>query len=271
MRRVEVQRWPAVPTAPNRIARVARSRFASSVTMMALLPPSSRMVRPKRSRDRRGHVLADLRRAGERDRAAAARSFSIRSPTLRPGPIDEREDARDAPWSAITRLAMCCTAIAHSGVGPAGFQTTGSPQTAASARVPRPHRHREVERGDDADDAERVPLLHHPVRRAAPRPSSGRRAGARGRRRSRRCRSSPALRRGPRRGSSPSRALTRSPSGSFISRSALPRSRTTSPRFGAGTMRQVANAATAVADDLRRRRRRSPARTRAIGSPVVGL
>ena len=48
MRRVVVQRWPAVPTAPNKIARVARSRSASSATMMALLPPSSRIDRPKR-------------------------------------------------------------------------------------------------------------------------------------------------------------------------------------------------------------------------------
>ena len=33
----------------------------------------------------------------------------------------------------MTRLAICCTAIAHSGVGPAGFHTTGSPHTAAIA------------------------------------------------------------------------------------------------------------------------------------------
>ena len=37
------------------------------------------------------------------------------------------------PWSAMTRLAMCCTATAQSGVGSAGFHTTGSPQTAAMA------------------------------------------------------------------------------------------------------------------------------------------
>ena len=37
------------------------------------------------------------------------------------------------PWSAITRLAMCCTAIEQRGVGSAGFQMTGSPHTAARA------------------------------------------------------------------------------------------------------------------------------------------
>ncbi len=51
-------------------------------------------------------------------------------------PARPRRAARRSPctpWSAITRLAMCCTATAQSGVGSAGFQTTGSPQTAAIA------------------------------------------------------------------------------------------------------------------------------------------
>ena len=66
-------------------------------------------------------------------------------------------------------------------------------------RVPRPHRDREVEGRDDA--ARRRADARSPSsggRRARWR-WSGRRAGATGRRRSRRCRSSPALRRGPRR------------------------------------------------------------------------
>src|SRR3990170_6288472 len=46
--RVVVQRCPEVPTAPKRMARTARSKGASSATRMALLPPSSSMVRPKR-------------------------------------------------------------------------------------------------------------------------------------------------------------------------------------------------------------------------------
>ena len=58
MRRVEVQRCPAVPRAPNTIARVARSRFASSVMMIALLPPSSRMV-PESPGYGFGNVLSD--------------------------------------------------------------------------------------------------------------------------------------------------------------------------------------------------------------------
>ena len=43
-----VQRWPAVPTAPNSTARRARSRLASFITMTPLLPPSSSSVRPRR-------------------------------------------------------------------------------------------------------------------------------------------------------------------------------------------------------------------------------
>jgi len=43
-----VQRWPAVPSAENTIARAASSRSAASVTSMPLLPPSSRIDRPNR-------------------------------------------------------------------------------------------------------------------------------------------------------------------------------------------------------------------------------
>ena len=48
-RRSEVQRCPAVPTAENTIARTAMSRSAEGATIIALLPPSSRIGRPKRA------------------------------------------------------------------------------------------------------------------------------------------------------------------------------------------------------------------------------
>ena len=86
MRRVEVQRWPAVPTAPNRIARTARSRFASSATMMALLPPSSRMVRPKRP----ATVCATCRPMAVEpvnEISGSRSSCSMASPMVRPEPI----------------------------------------------------------------------------------------------------------------------------------------------------------------------------------------
>ncbi len=43
-----MQRCPAVPTAPKTIEGMAISRSAESETITALLPPSSRMVLPKR-------------------------------------------------------------------------------------------------------------------------------------------------------------------------------------------------------------------------------
>ena len=72
--------------------------------------------------------------------------------------------------------------------------------------VPRPHRDREVERGDDADDARAGATAPSSGGPGAPRRSSARRAGGRARPRSRRCRSSPAPRRAPRSGSCRPRA-----------------------------------------------------------------
>jgi hypothetical protein len=63
--------------------------------------------------------------------------------------------------SFITSATMFWHAIAVSGVFSLGFQTTGSPHTHASIAF---HAHTatgKVERGDDPDRAQRVPLLHH--------------------------------------------------------------------------------------------------------------
>ena len=68
--------------------------------------------------------------------------------------------------SRITRLQMCCTAIADSGVLGEGFQTEASPQTAARKAF---HAHTatgKLNARDDADHAERMPLLVHAVLRA---------------------------------------------------------------------------------------------------------
>src|SRR5207237_6224974 len=45
---LEVQRWPAVPTAPKKIDCVAISRSAVGQTISALLPPNSMIVLPSR-------------------------------------------------------------------------------------------------------------------------------------------------------------------------------------------------------------------------------
>ncbi len=47
-RRVVVQRCPAVPTAPKTTDGIAIFKLVLGVMMMALLPPSSRMVLPRR-------------------------------------------------------------------------------------------------------------------------------------------------------------------------------------------------------------------------------
>ena len=65
-RRVVVQRWPAVPTAPNTMAGTASFRSAVSSTMMALLPPSSSRLLPSRRATRSADVAADGRGTRER-------------------------------------------------------------------------------------------------------------------------------------------------------------------------------------------------------------
>ena len=60
---------------------------------------------------------------------------------------------------------MFCTAIADSGVFGEGFQTADVAADRGEERIPRPHRDREIERADDPDDAERMPLLVHAVLR----------------------------------------------------------------------------------------------------------
>ena len=45
---VVVHLCPAVPTAPNKMLGIANSMFAVGVTTIALFPPSSSMVRPRR-------------------------------------------------------------------------------------------------------------------------------------------------------------------------------------------------------------------------------
>ena len=68
--------------------------------------------------------------------------------------------------ASMTSLQIFCTAIAQSGVWCDGFQTADVAADGGEERVPGPDRDREVEGRDDADDAERMPLLVHAVPRA---------------------------------------------------------------------------------------------------------
>ena len=221
--------------------RSARSRSADGATIAALLPPSSRIDRPNRAATTGADLAAHRSRTGGRHdrhtvvgdqcRADLARRPARPAPG-RPARRRRRRPARTAPAQAS----------AVSGVLSDGFQITGSPRDERQRGVPRPHRDREVERGDHTDRPHRLPGLHHPVAGTLRWRSSGRAAGATGRRRSRRCRSSPAPRRGLRSGSCRPRSTTSSPSSSLCSRSSSPSRRTTLPRTGAGVSRHTSNA-----------------------------
>ena len=115
--------------------------------------------------------------------------------------------------------------------------------------VPRPHRAREVERGDHADDPERVPGLHQPVPGPLRRHRAARRADGTARRRSRRCRSSPGPRRAPRRRSCRPRSPTRSASVVLVLGQQLAEPLDQPRRAPApGTVRHARNAACAAVD-----------------------
>ncbi len=86
----------------------------------------------------------------------------MRSPTSAPGPTT-RLKTPSRPWRSITRLQMFCTAIGGQRRLRRRLPDHGVAAHRGERRVPRPHRDREVEGGDDADHAERVPLLVHAV------------------------------------------------------------------------------------------------------------
>ena len=91
-------------------------------------------------------------------------SLIIRSPTTEPGPMDEVEDALQA-----VPLHHGVADVLH-GDGGQRCRRRRLPDRGVAAdggqgRVPGPDRDREVEGRDDADHAQRVPLLVHPVAR----------------------------------------------------------------------------------------------------------
>ena len=127
-----VQRWPQVPTAAKTMARTAMSRSAEGATIIALLPPSSRIGRAKRSatftatsRPMRVEPVAET--MGTSGLATSA------SPTSRPPLTIWSRSAGASPKRATARSKIRWQASAVSGVFSDGFQITGSPQTSARA------------------------------------------------------------------------------------------------------------------------------------------
>ncbi len=144
------------------MARTASSGSALGRTISALLPPSSSRLRPSRpatatatARPMRTEPVAEI--------SGSAGDAARRAPTS-PPPISRRGDAGRGLREVRQHLAD--EALAGGGAQRRllrGLPHDGVAADQAEHRVPRPHRHREVERGDDADRAERVPLLHQAV------------------------------------------------------------------------------------------------------------
>jgi hypothetical protein len=136
-RRSDVQRWPAVPTAAKVTARAAISRSALGATIMALLPPSSRMARPKRSATCTA-TLRPMRVLPVALTTATCRDAARASPTSRPPSSTACSPAGAvcgcvAENCAMARASRAWHASAVNGVFSDGFQRTLSPQTRASA------------------------------------------------------------------------------------------------------------------------------------------
>ncbi len=100
--------------------------------MMALFPPSSRMVRARRPPT----TSATLRPTSQlpvAETSGMRRSWRSRSPTVDPFPMTREKMAGSTSLARQTSAAIFVTAMAVRGVLEAGFQRVESPQTAARA------------------------------------------------------------------------------------------------------------------------------------------
>ncbi len=114
------------------MARNAISRSADGATIMALLPPSSRMHLPKRAATF-GPTTRPMRVEPVAETIATSRFATMASPTS-DLPISTCDSACGAPSKRLSaRSKIFCVANADNGVFSDGFHITGSPQTIASA------------------------------------------------------------------------------------------------------------------------------------------
>src|SRR5690348_6879667 len=128
--RVVVQRWPAVPTAPNTAPRMAMVRSASSEMIIALLPPSSNNERPSLAPTAAPTALP-IRVEPVADTNGTLVSLAIHSPTSRP-PITRPLTPSGTLLALNTSCIIFWQATAQRGVFSDGFHTHTSPQTQAS-------------------------------------------------------------------------------------------------------------------------------------------
>ncbi len=126
-----MQRWPAVPTAEKAMPRTASSRSADGATIAPLLPPSSRISRPKRAATT-GATARPIRVDPVADTIATSSWAASAAPTSLP-PSNTWLRSGGAPTSLAARPRRASHATAVSGVLSDGFHSTGSPETRASA------------------------------------------------------------------------------------------------------------------------------------------
>ena len=239
-RRSDVQRWPQVPTAANRIARTARSRSALGVTIIALLPPSSSSERP-----RRAATFGAIARPIAVDPVADTSGTRGSSTSARPAlpTITSTSPSGASPKRSSARRNSAWQASAVSGVREDGFQITGSPHTSASAafQLQTATGKLNAVMMPTGPSGSQVSIIRCPGRSdAIVRPYS--------------CRDSPTAKSqmsiisctSPRPSWPilPASRVTSAPSASFSWRSSSASRRTSSPRRGAGTSRQTRNAST---------------------------
>ena len=128
MRLVAVQRWPVVPKPPHSPPSMARSRLASSSTIMGFLPPSS----SEQCLKLLAAVVPTMRPTSldpVREIARTSGCSVSGPPTLDPNPVTMLITPRGTPASvsARTRLKV------ESGVSCAGLMTQVLPQTIAGS------------------------------------------------------------------------------------------------------------------------------------------
>ena len=266
-----MQRWPAVPTAANAIARTASSRSArrrhDHRVVAAQLEQAA--AQPRGDAGRQG--AAHRRRPGGRDERHA-RVVGELLGALVAADDDLEQAVRDAADALARRDAAATGRRAPSAACCGdGFQITESPQTSASAVF-------QLQTATGKLNAVMTPTGPsgcHCLEHAVPGPLGGdgetvelaREADARGRR----CRSSPAPRRAPSDTILPVSSVTSAPRSSFVRAQLLAPAGAPARRgAGAGTSRHTSNAASArliaasvsAADDEA---------MRAITSPVIGV
>ena len=136
----------------------------SAATIAALLPPSSRIERPKRSVTVRGDGLSHARAA-----PVALISGTLASSTsAMPACASAQQPCAQVAWQLRKAARVCSSSAwqAPSAVRSAfseGFHTKRVAADQGERCIPPPDGDGKIERGNDAANAERMPGFHHPV------------------------------------------------------------------------------------------------------------